>query len=94
MTITHDQDKVAFFNTPKKNVATVRGKPDQVRDEFEETVEMSTYLVAFVVCDFVSVSQMSGKGVNVSVIAAKDKIDQADFALRCSSVEGRKKSYS
>ncbi len=43
---------------------------------------MSTYLVAFVVCDFVSVSQMSEKGVNVSVIAARDKIEQADFALK------------
>ncbi len=54
----------------------------QIRDEFEETVQMSTYLVAFVVCDFVSVSQMSQKGINVSVIAAKDKIGQADFALK------------
>ena len=37
---------------------------------------MSTYLVAFVVCDFTSVSKMSNKKVNVSVIASPDKIDQ------------------
>ena len=59
----------------------MRGKPNQIRDEFQETVEMSTYLVAFVVCDFVTISKMSEKNVNVSVIASKDKIDQAHFAL-------------
>ena len=44
-------------------------------------MDMSTYLVAFVVCDFVSISKSSGRGVNVSVIAAREKIDQAQFAL-------------
>ena len=57
----------------------------QIRDEFEESVEMSTYLVAFVVCDFDVVSKISGKNVNVSVIAAKDKIEQADFALQAAT---------
>jgi aminopeptidase N len=46
---------------------------------------MSTYLVAFVVCDFDIVSKISAKNVNVSVIAAKDKIAQADFALQSST---------
>jgi hypothetical protein len=40
---------------------------------------MSTYLVAFVVCDFTSVSKMSNKKVNVSVIASPDKIDQVQI---------------
>ena len=85
MTITHDRDLVAFFNTQKNFHDDVRGKPDQIRDEFEESVEMSTYLVAFVVCDFDVVSKISGKNVNVSVIAAKDKIQQADFALQAAT---------
>ena len=85
MTITHDRDLVAFFNTQKNFHDDVRGKPDQIRDEFEESVEMSTYLVAFVVCDFDVVSKISGKNVNVSVIAAQDKIKQANFALQAAT---------
>ena len=42
---------------------------------------MSTYLVAFVVCDFAKISDVSQNKVNVSVIASKDKISQAEFAL-------------
>ena len=42
---------------------------------------MSTYLVAFVVCDFVKISDVSQNKINVSVIASKDKINQAEFAL-------------
>jgi len=76
MTITHDKETVAFFNTPKREVSEVRGRPNLVRDEFEESVVMSTYLVAFVVCDFASMSKSTKKKVNVSVIATPDKIDQ------------------
>ncbi|XP_059093631.1 endoplasmic reticulum aminopeptidase 1-like isoform X1 [Tigriopus californicus] len=81
MTITHDTEYSAFFNTPKKAVTEVRGKNNLIRDEFEETVDMSTYLVAFVVCDFAQVHSITQKGVNVSVIAAPHKIGQAQFAL-------------
>ena len=49
---------VAFFNTKKNFHDDVRGKPDQIRDEFDESPEMSTYLVAFVVCDFDIVSKV------------------------------------
>ena len=37
------------------------------------------------VCDFEIVSKISQKNVNVSVIASKDKIAQADFALQAST---------
>ena len=59
MTITHNRELHAFFNMPKKGSSEVRNKPDLVRDEFEETVEMSTYLVAFVVCDFATISKVN-----------------------------------
>ena len=43
---------------------------------------MSTYLVAFVICDFAFNSEQTvTNNITVSVIAARDKLDQADFAL-------------
>ena len=43
---------------------------------------MSTYLVAFVICDFALNSEQTvTNNITVSVIAAQDKLDQADFAL-------------
>ena len=62
MTITHNRELHAFFNMPKKGSSEVRNKPDLVRDEFEETVEMSTYLVAFVVCDFSTIDKVTNIG--------------------------------
>lgn len=87
---------MALFNTPKREVSEVRGRPNlvskkdligkgmthfhkfslKVRDEFEESVVMSTYLVAFVICDFGEISNVTNKNINVSVIATPDKIDQ------------------
>ena len=53
-----------------------------MRNEFEATERMSTYLVAFVVCDFsLKSEQTKTNNITVSVIAAKDKLDQAEFAL-------------
>ena len=43
---------------------------------------MSTYLLAFVICDFKKVTgQTPTNNISVSVIAAPGKIDQTDFAL-------------
>jgi len=82
VTITHDKDLTAFFNMPVKEHSEVRGKPNMVRDEFAVTEKMSTYLVAFVVCDFdTKAEQTKTNNITVSVIVAKDKLDQADFAL-------------
>ena len=43
---------------------------------------MSTYLLAFVICEFETVTKQTPTNkINVSVIAAKNKIDQTQFAL-------------
>lgn len=42
---------------------------------------MSTYLVAFVVCDFKRISEMTSRNISVSVYAAESMLPQAKYAL-------------
>ena len=44
---------------------TVRLNEDLMEDHFATSVKMSTYLVAFVICDFRSVSATTSSGVKV-----------------------------
>uniref|UniRef100_A0A8C2RPX8 Aminopeptidase n=1 Tax=Capra hircus TaxID=9925 RepID=A0A8C2RPX8_CAPHI len=70
---------LAISNMPLvKSVTVAEGL---IEDHFDVTVKMSTYLVAFIVSDFKSVSKMTKSGVKVSVYAVPDKINQADYAL-------------
>ncbi|XP_069348465.1 endoplasmic reticulum aminopeptidase 1 [Eulemur rufifrons] len=70
---------LAISNMPLvKSVTIAEGL---IEDHFDVTVKMSTYLVAFIISDFQSVSKMTKNGVKVSVYAAPDKINQADYAL-------------
>lgn len=55
--------------------------PGLYEDVFEETVRMSTYLVAFVVCDYSNLTDHTKAGVRVSVFAPTHLIDQGQFAL-------------
>ncbi|XP_046395915.1 glutamyl aminopeptidase-like isoform X2 [Ischnura elegans] len=52
-----------------------------LRDDFQESVKMSTYLVAWVVCDYKSVSKQTARGISVSVYAPQHHLHRADFAL-------------
>ncbi|XP_036266483.1 endoplasmic reticulum aminopeptidase 1 isoform X2 [Pipistrellus kuhlii] len=66
------------------NMPLVKSEPiaeGLIEDHFDVTVKMSTYLVAFIISDFKSVSKMTKSGVKVSVYAVPDKINQADYAL-------------
>lgn len=46
-------------------VKTVEVDDGLLEDQFGETVTMSTYLVAYVVCDFKSVTATTSSGVQV-----------------------------
>uniref|UniRef100_A0A667XZX8 Aminopeptidase n=1 Tax=Myripristis murdjan TaxID=586833 RepID=A0A667XZX8_9TELE len=60
---------IAISNMPKVKAVQLPG--DLFEDHFDTTVKMSTYLVAFIVSDFLS----------ISVYAVPEKIDQTAFAL-------------
>uniref|UniRef100_A0A667XJV5 Aminopeptidase n=1 Tax=Myripristis murdjan TaxID=586833 RepID=A0A667XJV5_9TELE len=70
---------IAISNMPKVKAVQLPG--DLFEDHFDTTVKMSTYLVAFIVSDFLSVSKTTKHGVKISVYAVPEKIDQTAFAL-------------
>ncbi|KAM0730528.1 Endoplasmic reticulum aminopeptidase 1 [Formica fusca] len=52
-----------------------------LRDDFQESVEMSTYLVAFVVCDFERAFELTRRNTSVSVYAAAHMLPQTKYAM-------------
>ncbi|KAK0159807.1 hypothetical protein PV327_010880 [Microctonus hyperodae] len=83
ISIFRDRFHIALCNMPVVNTEDAgfymgRGL---LRDDFQESVEMSTYLVAFVVCDFKRVSQLTNRNISVSVYAAESMLSQAEFAV-------------
>ncbi|GAB6025285.1 hypothetical protein CHUAL_010702 [Chamberlinius hualienensis] len=79
MSIVRDADHISLFNSPLNQ--TVNLKDNLLLDIYQKTVKMSTYLVAFVVCDYKNVSKMADNQVKVSVFAPPDQIEQANLAL-------------
>nr|XP_012773537.2 endoplasmic reticulum aminopeptidase 1 [Maylandia zebra] len=70
---------IAISNMPM--VKTVELPGGLLEDHFDTTVKMSTYLVAYIVSDFKSVSKTTQHGVKISIYAVPEKIDQTAFAL-------------
>ncbi|NXX73889.1 ERAP1 aminopeptidase, partial [Urocolius indicus] len=70
---------LALSNMPI--VKSVNITPWLVEDHFDTTVRMSTYLVAFIISDFESISKVTSHGVKISVYTVPDKISQAGYAL-------------
>ncbi|XP_050726718.1 endoplasmic reticulum aminopeptidase 1-like isoform X3 [Eriocheir sinensis] len=84
VSIYRDPQHITLFNMPLQNTVPVEGT-DIVIDEFEVSKVMSTYLVAFVVCDFKSVKNMTRYKIPLSVFAPPTMINQADYALQVAS---------
>uniref|UniRef100_A0A8C2WBR0 Aminopeptidase n=1 Tax=Cyclopterus lumpus TaxID=8103 RepID=A0A8C2WBR0_CYCLU len=70
---------IAISNMPM--VKTVALPGGLLEDHFDTSVKMSTYLVAYIVSDFLSVSKTTQHGVKISIYAVAEKIDQTAFAL-------------
>uniref|UniRef100_A0A671RJ65 Aminopeptidase n=1 Tax=Sinocyclocheilus anshuiensis TaxID=1608454 RepID=A0A671RJ65_9TELE len=76
--MTRERKYISLSNMPK--VKTTDLKNGLQEDEFEKSVKMSNYLVAFIVAEFIGVSNNVSKTM-VSVYAIPDKKDQVQYAL-------------
>ncbi|XP_076764228.1 putative aminopeptidase-2 [Xylocopa sonorina] len=74
--IERPKDYIALSNMPRKSI-NKSDTPGREWDTFGETVEMSTYLVAFVVSDFKNVSS---DGSNINIWGRPDIVSRGDFA--------------
>ncbi|KAK2584087.1 hypothetical protein KPH14_006530 [Odynerus spinipes] len=83
VSIFRDRFHIALCNMPVVNTedAGFYMGTGLLRDDFQQSVKMSTYLVAFVVCDFKRVSEMTKRNISVSVYAAEPMLPQARFAV-------------
>ncbi|TSR04319.1 Endoplasmic reticulum aminopeptidase 1 [Bagarius yarrelli] len=77
--IRRESRHITVSNMPK--LRTLSLSDGLFEDQFDDTVKMSTYLVAFIVCDFLSISKQTQHGVQISVYTVPEKIKQAEFAL-------------
>uniref|UniRef100_H2ZMG2 Aminopeptidase n=1 Tax=Ciona savignyi TaxID=51511 RepID=H2ZMG2_CIOSA len=82
LSMVRDKHLHTLFNTPLLSTKPHLGNLEM--DEFQPTVKMSTYLVAFIVSDFVKISNTTSTGVEVSVYASSDKLNQLEYALHFS----------
>nr|XP_057925938.1 endoplasmic reticulum aminopeptidase 1b isoform X2 [Doryrhamphus excisus] len=79
ISIIREPRHIAISNMPKTKTVQLPG--NMLEDLFGTTVKMSTYLVAFIVSDFESVSRNTQHGVKISVYTVPEKINQTGFAL-------------
>ncbi|PRD28130.1 UNVERIFIED_CONTAM: Erap1 [Trichonephila clavipes] len=79
LTVVHEDGYNAYFNSevsqtePYGNGLTIT--------VFDKTLKMSTYLVAFVVCDFKALQKTNPDGVSVRVLVPPEQLNQAQYAL-------------
>lgn len=79
LSIVRNSKHISLFNMPLNSTEVL--KNDLFIDHYHTTVNMSTYLVAFIVCDYKNVSTVAKSGFRVSVFAPPEQISQANFAL-------------
>ncbi|XP_033735696.1 endoplasmic reticulum aminopeptidase 2-like [Pecten maximus] len=79
VSIIRSKDMISLFNMPR--LTSTRYGKDLFVDTFQQTVTMSTYLVAFIVCDYASVTGTTLQGTKVSVYAPPHQIHQTNLAL-------------
>ena len=56
----------------------------QYEDDFQVSVRMSTYLVAFIICNYSNITATTRNNIQISVYAPPTMINQAYYALNIS----------
>ncbi|KAF8561569.1 hypothetical protein P879_02440 [Paragonimus westermani] len=79
ITIVRNKEYISLSNMALEK--SVELWDDWIADEFRPTVNTSTYLLAFVVCQFKSMSAVDSKGRNFTVWARPELIHAAKYAL-------------
>ena len=64
LSVVRESRHISLFNTPLVNTTQYQG--DLWLDEYSPSPRMSTYLVAFVICDFKNITSHTKDGVQVS----------------------------
>jgi len=77
----HEPQYEALFNSERNNKIEFNSD-GLLMSIFEPTVPMSTYLVAFIICDCNSISAQTKEGVHIRAIVPGDQYLQAEFALQ------------
>ncbi|KAJ7394007.1 hypothetical protein OS493_003679 [Desmophyllum pertusum] len=77
ITLAHDPTYISISNMPIESTET---KEEWQLDRFEVTPIMSTYLLAFVVCDYKNKTATTKYGKRMTFYAQPDQIDQVDYA--------------
>ncbi|CAG9828444.1 unnamed protein product [Diabrotica balteata] len=87
LTVFRDRFHISLFNTPvvKTDVLGFYMGTGLLYDEFLETNEISTYLVAFVICDFSQRNKQTESGVSVSIYTPEPFVSRAPFTLETTS---------
>lgn len=79
--IAHDKDYKALSNMPVVKKRTL--KNGRIESHFKKSVPMSTYLLAFIVCDFKFTNATTGQHNNITlrVWTTPAQVNQTEFAL-------------
>lgn len=77
----HDQHYDVFSNADQQTKAIYNPEGLMIT-AFDTSIKMSTYLVAFIVCDFKIISDRTKDGIHVRVIVSRDQYARAEYALK------------